>query len=441
MKYATVVLSLILVVLAACDFAGDGQTTPVVTSSIPTETTPLSTPVLEQPVATDATITPAATQGMTLTLWTTTEVAPNNEVPGGTTLLEQLSAFDSERSGVTLLVELKTIADQGGILSYLRTGRSVAPGILPDVILLPASELATAATQGVIYPLDGLIDAEAIDDLYPVSRELVEFDDQLYGYPFALTNLLHLTYDRQVITETVSLNWNNLIAERPGMLLYPAAGATGAQLTASLYHSFGGTFVNESGQPALQAEQLTQALTLIQRGVTEGFVDTQSGNTGSLEQAWQLFEEEPARLVQTTAKFHMNRLVEPDSDRLRAIPLPGPTAPLTPTVGAWTWAISTPDPERQAVAAELISSLATTESVGAWCLQSNSVPARRGAFDVWPENVYVTFLQQQIGQARPTPTGLSNTMLTVLSDATTAVILGLSSPADSAAQAIASLQS
>lgn len=440
MKHAPAALLLLVFVLAACDLAGDDQGTPVSTPAI-TATAPLETPAPAGPIATSATVTPAATQGMTLTLWTTTEIAPNSDVAGGTALLEQLSAFDNERSGVTLLVELKTISDQGGTLSYLRTGRSVAPSILPDVILLPASELASAASQGLIFPLNDVIDDGAVEDLYDVARDLVEIEDQIYGYPISLTNLQHLTYDNQIITETVSLNWNSLVSEPPGTLLYPAAGATGAQFTSSLYQAFGGAFVDESGQPALQAEPLTEALTLVERGVAEGLIDTRSGNTGTLEQAWQLFEEDPTHLLQTTAEFHLSQLGDANSERLRAVSLPGPGTPLTPTVGAWTWAISTPDPERQVVAAELINTLATAQNVGDWCLQSFSVPARRAAFDQWPESPYAAFLQREITQASPTATGLSNSMLTILSDATTAVILGLSTPAESAEQAIASLQS
>lgn len=293
MKWTPIALIIALLTLAACDLAGSEDPTPIATPSA-TAATAVSTEVRQEPSATDATVMPPAAQGITLTIWTNTTIAPNSEVAGGPILLEQLSEFDSDHSDVHLLVELKTIADQGGTLSYLRTGRSIAPSILPDVILLPSSELPSAATQGLIFPLDSAAHEEAIDDLYPVARDLVTIDDQIYGYPFALTNLQHLVYDTEAITETVPVNWNSLVTEPPGMLIYPAAGSVGAQLTAQLYRELGGTFVNDEGQPALQTEPLAEALTLVQQGITGELIDLQSGSAGSLDQTWQIFEESPS---------------------------------------------------------------------------------------------------------------------------------------------------
>jgi ABC-type glycerol-3-phosphate transport system substrate-binding protein len=275
--------------------------------------------------------------------------------------------------------------------------------------------------------------------LFPVARELVEIDDQVYGYPVALTNLRHIVYDGAVITETVSTNWNTLVADSPGTFIFPAAGADGARLTAQFYQDFGGTYVDENGSPALQTEPLVQTLTLMQQGIATGFIDSQSGNISSLDEAWQLFQAEPRHILQTTAKFYMERVENEGAADLRTAAVPGPNGALAPAVGAWLWAISTPDAARQATAGELIRWLSEASYAGEWCLQSNAVPARRTAFEVWPANAYVSFLEQQVAQARPAPAGLNNSVLTVLGDATTAVLLGLSTPTESAEQAVTAL--
>ncbi|MCZ7665937.1 MAG: hypothetical protein M5U34_01185 [Chloroflexi bacterium] len=47
-------------------------------------------------------------------------------------------------------------------MNYLRTGRSVAPTILPDLIALPIGQLTAAADEGLITLLEDLLAAEAL---------------------------------------------------------------------------------------------------------------------------------------------------------------------------------------------------------------------------------------------------------------------------------------
>lgn len=440
MKWMPLALLILIFGLSACDLAGGDvlptrEATQLPANPTATVETPPSVDVTQSPVETPLPVS----DSITLTVWTSSEIAPNTEVPGGAVLLEQLNTFDNDHSAISLLVELKTISDQGGILSYLRTGRTVAPSILPDIILLPSSQLRTAATQGLIYPLEDDIAVDAIEDLYPVARTLAEVDGQLYGYPFALTGLQHLVYNSNAITRTVSSNWNNLIEERPGLFLYPAAGASGAELTAQFYQALGGAFSDESGQASLQNDPLVGTLDLMRLGVTQGFIDPQSGGISSNTQLWQIFQDSSAHIVQTSASAYLERRDAEANTNLRVAALPGPSGPLTPTVSAWVWAISTAQPERREAAVELINWLATADNIGNWCLQSHSLPARQSAFDVWPQDAYVAFLQRQLASASPPPAALNNTILTALSDATSGVILGLSTPADAAQQARAAL--
>ncbi len=436
--------TLLLLLLLAAQLAGcemepepGGPGGPTATSGA-TSPAPVETPA--QSSTPDSVETPLPTPGVTtLTIWTSPEISPNNDVPGGAVLLDQLNRFDNEHASLSLLVELKTIGDQGGILSYLRTGRSVAPAILPDIVLLPASQLRPAAAQGLIVPLDGLLDPDAIEDLFPVARELAQVDEQLYGYPFALTNLQHVVYNSSAITRTLSADWDDILQDPPGAFLYAAAGSSGAELTAKFYHALDGQFVDESGQPQLQTEPLIRALELVRLGATQGFIDPTSGSISSLDQVWQLFQENSGRIVLTTANHYLARRSDVAGASLRFVSAPGPNGALTPTVSAWTWAISTPDPERSAAAADLINWLASAENLGAWSLQSASLPGRQAALGVWPDDSYLTFLQRQIGSATPIPAGLNNTVLTALSNATSAVLLGLSTPADAADQARSAL--
>lgn len=435
MRWISTAIIILLAMLVACERATEPEATPGTTAA-PSDPTPspsntpelISTP---EPVETSLPVT----TGITITVWTSPDVAPNNDVPGGAVLLEQLNTFDNDHSGFSLLVELKTISDQGGILSYLRTGRSVAPSILPDVILLPSSQLQTAADQGLIFPLDALLAPDAVEDLYPVARSLAEVNGQIYGYPFALNNLQHLVYNSSVVTQTVSADWNVLADDPPGTLLYAAEGANGAQLTAQFYRALGGAFADENGQPILQSIPLVSALDLLRLGTTQGLLDAQSGTLSSADQVWQRFQDNPGLIIHTPANYFLLRRGADAGNNLRFAPLPGPDGALTATLGAWTWAISTSDSERQAIAADLINWLAAADNVGVWSVQSAVLPARQTAFDYWPDDAYVAFLQRQIEGAEPQPPGLNSAMLTALSDATTDVLLGLSTPAEAAEEA------
>lgn len=436
MMRTVLLILLAAAVLGACNLRespSDAETTPETPQAL--TPAPSETPAQSSTQESPQTPLPPVTQSITLTIWTSADVAPNNDVPGGAVLLEQLNTFDNEHSGVSLLVELKTISDQGGILSYLRTGRAVAPSILPDIVLLPASQLSTAAGQGLIQPLDGLLAPEAMDDLYPVARSLAQVDEELYGYPFALTNLQHIVYNTSTITRTVSADWDELVADAPGDFLYAAAGVTGAELTAKFYHALGGQFSDEAGQPQLQTEPLVGALELLRLAATQGMIDPQSGNISSMDQVWQIFQDSSDRLAMINANYYLARRSEDIATNLRYLSLPGPDGALTPTLNAWTWAIATQDTERKVAAADLINWLASADNLGTWTLESSALPARAAAFDVWPDDAYVDFLQRQIANATPPPPGLNNTMLTTLSNATTSVLLGLSSPADAAEQA------
>src|SRR5690606_38676403 len=231
----------------ACDPAAEEATpdaSPTATS--PAQTIPLPTPDLSTtPIVAET--PPPAQQTITLTVWTRPEIVPNSEEPGSAALLEQLTAFDAQHAELNLLVEAKASTGQGGALSYLRSGRNVAPSILPDLLLLPAVQLGEAAGEGLVYPLDSLLSEEMTGALYPAARALGQVDGVTYGYPYALTNVQHLVYATAAITRTLPATWSQMMApESQVRLLFPAGGLEGARLTLQLYLAAGGTLRNES---------------------------------------------------------------------------------------------------------------------------------------------------------------------------------------------------
>lgn len=423
-------------VLGACAFSGeDDNAASTPTVELPTPANTPARPVNGEPFRETTSTQPL----ITFTVWTVPDISPRTEVPGGSALLEQLEAFDASHPDLELFVELKNVSGQGGMLSYLRTGRTIAPSILPDMLLLPSNQLNTAARESLIYPLDNLpIDDEHFDDLYPAARQLVTIDGSIYGYPIALTNLHHLAYHSTAITETIPSTWNAFIDlnhTAPSGFIFPAAGPAGGTLLLQFYLAHGGRLADDSGAARLDLDPLTAALSDLARAGSNGFLSTLSTDTNALAESWQLFQDGAAGSTLTDVEQYLNqRSLLQDS---AFAPLPGPTTPFSPTVTAWAWAITTPDPARQALAAELISWLGSAANQGEWSAQSRRLPARRTALEAWPaDDPYTAFINGLAESAQPYPAQASGTILSALNAAAVAVIESGMTPQQAAQEAI-----
>ena len=430
------VVFIILLLLVACDFLGnsnDVNATPVTATPTLDSSTPLpaGTPDAALP------ITPTV-NSLTVTAWLPPEIANRTEA-GAAVLEQQWLAFRLARPDVVLVVEQKNVLGQGGILHYLRTGRNVAPSVLPDLIALPANQLVVAANEELIYPVGDWLDPDLAEDLYPAARRLGQADEHLIGYPFALINLPHLVYHSELLTDTLPLTWNELITNVEAQFVFPAAGPEGAALLVQFYLASGGELVNETGQPALQVEPLTNALMQFSQAQSSNFLVGANNSLVTPDETWQLFQSDSSLIALTTAGQFLS-LPSGDFEPAYAS-IPGLEAPLTPLLDGWAWAISTPDPARRSLALELLATLTTDENLGEWSYASNMLPAQRGAFAFWPaEDSYSQFVQTELERADAFPGGMNSELLTIFQNALLNVIsLGMS-PQAAAEQAVMALQ-
>lgn len=431
-----IALLVCLVVLSACSWFRQENDQPAATL------TPAALPAASPSAVPDAAIIPTVTSPLsatlTLTLWTTSDISPRSEVPGGSELVQQLAEFSASHPHLAVNVELKTIAEQGGTLSYLRTGRKVAPSILPDLVLLPTHLLAGAAADQLIFPLENLLPADLVDDLYPAARALGESDGHLVGYPFALTDLTHLAYNNRAITVTLPTTWDSFMADGEPLIL-PAAATEEAGLILQLYLAAGGTLVNQAGQPDLQVEPLTTALALLSQAREQGVILAESSNMESLAAAWQFFQNGSALVTQASAHLYLESRAL--GFRAGFAPTPGPESPLPALVRGWAWAISTPNSERQVWAAELLSWLVSGPNLGRWSAQSFNLPGRRAALVEWSaSDPYVIFLQGELERAQPFPAVATSDLMTALGNAVFEVVSLSSSPQAAAEKAVAAVR-
>ncbi|MFQ5436520.1 MAG: hypothetical protein ACE5FD_16780, partial [Anaerolineae bacterium] len=254
--------------LSACGLLNgnaDDTASPTPTAA-PAPDTAVSAPAT--PVFKSALTNTSPTANNTLNLWLPPEISQRTEA-GTAVLNDQLFSYAANHPDLELQIEEKSVSGPGGILSYLRTGRNVAPIILPDLIALPTDMLAAAVADELIYPLDDLIHPSLKDDLFPAAQEMAQPGDQILGFPFVLTGLTHLAYKNLPETPEFA-NWAELIASE-NSFVFPASGESGGILALQFYLAAKGQLLNEAGQISLETAPLVTALEQLSRGRNNGF--------------------------------------------------------------------------------------------------------------------------------------------------------------------------
>ncbi|UCG23853.1 MAG: extracellular solute-binding protein [Chloroflexota bacterium] len=436
MNRLIMVLLFLIILLPGCSLLG-GEEAPDGEDAPPTATaTPGATPT--------AAATPQATEAVDseeeppIRIWVVEELSPGANVPGGSIVAEQLAAYETNHPEVQLEVEVKSGLGRGSIISYLRFGGDVAPSVLPDVIAVPVDGLSAAANEGLIFPLGGFIDQADADDLFPAAQELSKVNDQMVGYPMTLSNLGHMAYSTAIFTETVPLTWEAFLQPEQVTFAFPGAGLAGAEMLLQQYLAEGGALTDESNQPALQVEPLTAALQRYSEGRATEVILLETSSLTSLSESWQTFGT-LANTVQTVDSQYLARRDEGIDSAFAGIP--GPEQPLAPLVSGWAWAISSPDPARQEIAADVLNWLIAGPNIGDWSLAAARLPARRSSFEQWPaDDDYTEFLIQELDRAEPFPEIATGAVLDALGTALFDVLSLASSPEAAAMQAVDSLR-
>jgi hypothetical protein len=319
-----------------------------------------------------------------LRVWIPPEIALATE-DSAAILNAQLAAFRSSHPNVQLTIEQKSASGQSSILNYLRTGRTVAPAILPDLIAIPIDQISPALNEELIYPPERPGRNRLAGRFVPRRLELVLKNNQVSSYPFVVTGLPHLAYNSETVTETIPIRWETLTA-LPHRMVLPANGTPGGLLCLEFYLDAGGTLTNEAGQTALQVEPLATALQQLFTAKSNGFILDQSSNYSTLQESWPLFQAGTADFALTSSEQYLRQRDEQGVFQVTAVP--GLQQPLNPIISGWAWAISTSDPTRRALAGELLISLIDSSALGEWSYASNFCPRARPRWPSGPLTIH-----------------------------------------------------
>jgi multiple sugar transport system substrate-binding protein len=375
-KRIWILIILIALILVACS-------TPPVENDVPIpEITPTPT-TTSLPGDTDSP-GPGST---TMLIWLPPEFDPANETLASQLFLARLEEFSARRPEVRIETRVKAVDGPGGIAETLQTASAAAPLALPDLVALPYAVLGDAAIKGLIHPFDGLTSVMDDPDWYDYARQLSNIQKNVFGIPFAGDALI--TVYRPTSIESAPDDWASML-EIAHPLSFPAADVD-ALLTLTLYQAAGGAIVDDQGRPTLEVLPLTEVLTFYNQGSQNGVIPFWLTSYETDDQAWDAYQDQSAQMVITWISRYLQTL-PPDSLAAR---LPTPDGSAFTTATGWVWAIASPDPERQALSAELAEFLSIGDYASQWSAAAGYLPLRPSGLRVW-ENTLLDGLLEQV---------------------------------------------
>lgn len=400
---------------------GCSPAAPGVDTSTP-EASPTSEPSPVPPAPTEEILTGP----LILNLWIPPQFDPRDESAAGKLLAARLDEFTTRRSGVIIETRIKDVEGPGGIADTMRSANAAAHLALPDLVALPYAALQGSAAEGLLHPFDGLTAVMDDPDWYEYARQFSHIQNNVFGIPFAGDALL-MVYRPEIVASPPA-NWAAL-AELGKPLAF-AAAAPNALFPLTLYRASGGLVIDEEAHPVLEVTPLSDVLNFFSQGSRSGYFPFSLTQFETQEQLWSAYQEGQADMVITWASRYLQAPLEDSA--LAGIP----TANSIPySIGTgWAWALTSTDPQRQELAAELAEFLTTAEFLAEWDAAAGYLPPRPSALTAWKDNLQRNLLIQVSQSAQLIPTNeILGALSPALSSSTISVLKDQADP-DTAAQ-------
>ena len=402
------------------------DTPPPVGSPTPTETSP------------DRTATPTPREGpwtlAPIQLWLPESLSPYGQGEAADILAEQLAAFSEENPTLQVETTVKRAHGRGGLLDFMRTARDAAPSVLPDLVVLDASDLETMVGTGLLHPLEPYVTPSVASDRYSFAVEVGAVGEELVG--FVIGADLELLAYRPALFESPPISWTDVITP-PVDFVFPAAGVDGRVNDATLvqYLGAGGKFT-QMGTATLSREPLLSVLEFYSDCVRTGSVSPSVVlDVGVTDRAWELLELEVADVgVVPASSFFPGgeeryRIGSPPSRYGR---------PIGMVSQAKVIALVADGSDRQEVAMKLLNWLIDPERNAEWSYAAGLVPGTREGLRDWPLTSADRAALHRVMEAavpRPSSEELS-TVGPLMQDAVEAVLSGELSPREATNRAV-----
>ena len=448
-KYLTHRIHLGLVLLAAatavfvissCQLSPDtAENTP--TASVVTTITPqpyrTPTPQTTPTVAIEAT---EEDPKLTLTVWTIESISPNTEGEVGTFISNNVRNFERTHPDIDVNMILKKPTGKGGALDFLRTSSKVAPTILPDIVVLNATDLNSAYNENLVQSLDEKLDRSIAQDLLPAARKVGTVDGKLVGVPLGL-EMEHTVYNTGTFTAPLVL-WSDVLSSNT-RYVFPAKGVNGLvnDTTLSFYFSSGGRLLDDQGNPTIDERVLRDVLKFYQTAVENEVIDASALEASTTEELWPNYLQADAKLAQISVSQYITDHVILQSTSYAPLPVQDEGDTPVLITHAWTMVLVTADIERQKAALSLIESFMSTTNNATWNTINRTIPTRDTAYQiVADDDPYWSYLTEQLNTAQPAPSFAGYDRIgRIIQQAVQQVISGEATPEEATATAIDAL--
>jgi multiple sugar transport system substrate-binding protein len=421
---------LALFLLVGCDIS---PSQPTAGPALPTGTLSPT-----EPTAAPTDTAPMAPSVITLTVWTTEAFSPTQVITSGRVLAQAVTDFQASQPDVRLDFVLKKPYGKGGILDFLSTTYAAVPDLLPDMVILDVDELSTAVQAGLVQPVDDLLPADLVADLYPLARDTSTFSGRLYGLQFQ-ADLDHLVYSSGRMALPPS-SWPGVLSN-PGPYIFPAGGRAGLVNDAFLIQYLAvkpWSFQDNPDDPFLEADALAAVLQYYQDGVSRGIVPLDVLDYHTTADSWREYLADQAAMTQVSAHEYLSERSRSPSSA--AAPIPAINGPAAGINRGWVLALVTTEPVRQSVAAAFMTQLMIPETNAAWNRAAGYLPTRQAALVHWDAgDSYTPFIHQQLQMAQPRPAIPNYARIgAALQQAVEDVLTGVATPEEAAAKALES---
>ena len=373
-------LMLVIIFLAGCN--GNNILDAVLLS----ENAALDENMTEEPLQEENEIaTPAPTENSfsdnNLSIWLPPQFDPNADTDSGEIMLAHIESFQKLYQHYTLDIRVKADSGSSSLLNSLLTTASAAPGVLPSVVLISRSDLETAATQGIIQPIESLSSAIDESDWFPFASEMGIIHGETYGLPFAADAVGLVMHEDVFGSEYVSLTE---ASRRLGTIAF-AAGDPDTAIPFIMYQSIGGNIEDKQGQPTIELEYLSSTLESIEENLkagvfSPGLIEYQSDN-----QIWAAFSEKEFNGVLTWVSRPLAEV-----DNYYISPLPGIESQPYTYASGWIWCLVDKKNTNQELSISFVEHMIDPLFLAEWTPKTGYLPVRISSITGWDETLQAT---------------------------------------------------
>jgi ABC-type glycerol-3-phosphate transport system substrate-binding protein len=375
---------------------------------------------------------------VTLELWLPEELDPYGAWGGSRIMAQQLSEFSYAYPNLQVEVVVKKAHGRGGLIDFMRTARAAVPAVLPDLVVLDASDLKTVAGSGLVQPLDDFLVPAVVDDRLPFATAMGKVEGQTVGTMLGV-DMQHLAY-RPALFDSPPARWTQVITA-PASFLFPAGGYDGQVNDATLiqYLGAGGQLTDAEGNPSLDEEALIEVFDFYTRCITNTVIaPTQTLTATHVDQVWEQFKGGEGGMTVVRAGRYW-----PEADEtMAAAPIPTESGHPLSIARGWALAIVTEDPGRQEFAMQLIDWLTAPDRNALWTQAAGYLPVTRSALRLWSVSEEErTVLRDLLEAAMPPPRpGVMEAIGPPMQQALESVLSGRATPEEAASSAIERLR-